>query len=954
MVKIPKQFFISSVVLVVSIMIFGVLIPTSFSNFNQHTSELSTNNSLDNMKFSKIGTGINNELLLRNTSNTVNINYLNTVEPAPMGIADYGIGNNNVAYSYNTSSFIGIINITSLKTDNASLSCPSKMGFQLNVNLVFCDGTTNYVYWVQNVINLNTSSSSQQISFIDNIWNMSSSNANMQNSSIAGNGIVSNSSGTLFYYDCANSSSPGNFKTLTYPTYVQLKVNSITTSNNQPEVQFLYNDGQGWITYDNVIFKFVKQLTNNLGFVVDGHQYEPDGYSFYNAALIMGGPGGGTQTSDVSSNVHLQLEFWNGHNFQQIVSAYNFGSDTAEGIQNVVSTAKACNSNGTLFALVTSGSGTLGQIYNQSEVSIVNITAGIGSGILKINGTSYSFINSFINLTLSPGEYNYNIYNTNGILMTTGTFTLYSGFNKIIPSYLTFKVTFTETYLPPGTEWYVNLSGEQTYSSINSTISFNVPNGTFNFTISTVNKIYVSNITSGSFTVMGNALPIYVSFSEMKYKVTFTDTGLLTGTIWYINISREASSGEITTTSHSTSLINGTYDYTISTADKIYEVTSTSTPSFSFNVNGASLTITVTFSEVKYPVTFSEKDLSSGATWYVNITGGPDSGPITASSYSFSLINGTYYYTISTSDKIFESSITSSSFTVNGASLTEGVTFSELKYQVTFTETGLPSGTIWYLNISGQPSSGPINAGSAFTINLPNGTYSYTLGSTDKTYAANTAEFTVNGNSTPETATFSEAYTITFTETGLPSGTIWYINLSNGMDSGPISASSYSFSLINGTYNYVISTSDKIFSTSTPFGSFNESSGSPATISVSFSPNKYSVAFVESGLPSGSIWYVNLSNGVTSGAITGTSYTFSLTNGSYIFTISILVGYSVSPQNGGINVNGANLSNVISFSKISTTNSSTNTSNQEDYEITGGLIAILAIVGVALYIVKKK
>ena len=955
MLKTHNQFLIFAVALVVSLMITGVFIPGLLSNSGQNGPVLSTNSILDNMKFSSIRTLQNNKLLSQNPSNSVDVNNLNFVEPAPMGIADYGIGNNNVAYSYNTSSFLGIINITSLQTHNSSLNCSNQMGFQLNVNLAFCDGTTEYVYWVQNVISLNTTSSNQLISFIDNIWNMSSSSAGMHKSSISGNGIVANSSGTSFYYSCANSSCPGNSKIITYPTYIKLKVDSITTSNNQPEVKFLYNDGQGWITYDSVIFKFVTQLSSNLGFVVDGHQYEPDGYSFYNAALILGGPGDGSQTTDVSSNVHLQLEFWNGHNFQQIISAYNFGSDTAEGIQNVVSTAEACNSNGTLFASVTSGSGSLKQIYNQSDVSIVNITTGINSGIIKINGTSYSFINSCINLTISTGKYNYQIYNENGILTASGNFTALPGFNKIIPSSLTFKVKFTETSLLLGTEWFVNLSGGQTYSSLNSTISFNLPNGTFYYTISTANKIFVSNITSGSFTIKGISLQIAVSFSEVMYNVKFTETGLPLSAIWYVNISGESPSGEITASTYSISLTNGTYYYAISTLDKTYEVSSTS--SLSFNVNGASLTVTVTFSEVKYPVTFSETGLSSGAAWYVNITGGPSSGPITASSYAFSLINGTYYYTIATSDKIFEVSSTSTSsfsFNVNGASSAVTVTFSEVTYSVTFSENGLPYGTIWYVNITGQPSSGAINAGSSFTVSLPNGTYSYSLGTTDKSYSSNTAEFKISGNSEPETAAFTEVYTLTFSETGLPSGVPWYINLSNKMQSGQITTSSYSFSLINGTYNYSISTSDKIYSTLSAYGSFTESSGSPGSISISFSPNKYSVTFEESGLPNGTTWFVNLTNGASSGAITGSSYSFSLVNGSYDFSISIPNGYSASPQKGTINVNGANSSNSIDFSKVNSSNSSGGTSNLVNYEITGGVVAIFAIVGTAFYLIKKK
>ncbi|MEM3490074.1 MAG: hypothetical protein QXO75_10550, partial [Nitrososphaerota archaeon] len=54
-------------------------------------------------------------------------------------------------------------------------------------------------------------------------------------------------------------------------------------------------------------------------------------------------------------------------------------------------------------------------------------------------------------------------------------------------------------------------------------------------------------------------------------------------------------------------------------------------------------------------------------------------------------------------------------------------------------------------------------------------------------------------------------YTVTFTESGLPSGTTWYVNITNGPDSGAITGSSYSFSLTNGTYSYTIATSDHTY-----------------------------------------------------------------------------------------------------------------------------------------------
>ena len=55
-----------------------------------------------------------------------------------------------------------------------------------------------------------------------------------------------------------------------------------------------------------------------------------------------------------------------------------------------------------------------------------------------------------------------------------------------------------------------------------------------------------------------------------------------------------------------------------------------------------------------------------------------------------------------------------------------------------------------------------------------------------------------------------------------------------------------------------------------------------------------------------------------------------------------------------INVNGANSSNSIDFSKVNSSNSSGGTSNLVNYEITGGVVAIFAIVGTAFYLIKKK
>ena len=198
-------------------------------------------------------------------------------------------------------------------------------------------------------------------------------------------------------------------------------------------------------------------------------------------------------------------------------------------------------------------------------------------------------------------------------------------------------------------------------------------------------------------------------------------------------------------------------------------------------------------------------------------------------------------------------------------------------------------------------------------------------------------------------------YVVTLSESGLPSGTTWYVNLSNGMDSGPITGSSYSFSLINGTYSYTIATSDKTYEPSPSSGSLTVD-GNSVSKSVTFSEVKYTVTFAESGLPSGTTWYVNLSNGMDSGPITGSSYSFSLINGTYSFTVGNVTGYSVSPSSGTITVTGSSISKTISYTAISVPPAKTPSSGITSIEIYGiiGAVVAVAAIGSVIALLRKK
>ncbi|HEV2137557.1 MAG TPA: thermopsin family protease [Nitrososphaerales archaeon] len=125
------------------------------------------------------------------SSQAIDVFRAYSTEPAPMGIADYGVGLAG-PYQYSTNAFLGSVYIGSLQTRNAT-GDPS-MGLQLNIVLSFTDGNVQYAYWVQDIAQIDTSTN--QIFFIDNIWNFTSHSANMIASAVSGNGQVSYSFGS--------------------------------------------------------------------------------------------------------------------------------------------------------------------------------------------------------------------------------------------------------------------------------------------------------------------------------------------------------------------------------------------------------------------------------------------------------------------------------------------------------------------------------------------------------------------------------------------------------------------------------------------------------------------------------------------------------------------------------------------------------------------------------------
>ncbi|MEM3193080.1 MAG: hypothetical protein QW292_13550, partial [Candidatus Parvarchaeota archaeon] len=85
-----------------------------------------------------------------------------------------------------------------------------------------------------------------------------------------------------------------------------------------------------------------------------------------------------------------------------------------------------------------------------------------------------------------------------------------------------YTITFIESGLPLDTFWSVTLNGTLE-TSTTSTISFTEPNGSYYYTVG-IYQGYSSSPYSSSVTVSGSPVSVSVTFTQVKYSVTFSET----------------------------------------------------------------------------------------------------------------------------------------------------------------------------------------------------------------------------------------------------------------------------------------------------------------------------------------------------------------------------------------------------------------------------------------------
>ena len=326
-------------------------------------------------------------------------------EPAPMGISYYGINSDGATYSINTTAWLGVITIYNLSAKDSFLSQPYTVSFQLNTVLHYnWDGKT-YALWIQNVAFYNTET--HEVWFEDVIWNFSLPPAMLY---VEGKGIVSYFSGQYYY----SYSSPSEVN-LTLPATIYLLIN--VSTQNQTVLHFYYNIDHGkWVNYDNVILEV--RNVSNVYFLVNGSEYPPTGH-YYATSLVIGGYAYSSIAYIKYANLTLQLFYWNGHNWQEGISAYNFDLVTGERVDNV--TVKLTFIDNEPAAVITSGLGNAGWLWTEKNVSILTIYTNVKSGyVILFNSKggylNVSFINSLVNLTLEASNYTVLLYSSSELV----------------------------------------------------------------------------------------------------------------------------------------------------------------------------------------------------------------------------------------------------------------------------------------------------------------------------------------------------------------------------------------------------------------------------------------------------------------------------------------------------------------------------------------------------------
>jgi hypothetical protein len=365
-------------------------------------------------------------------------------------------------------------------------------------------------------------------------------------------------------------------------------------------------------------------------------------------------------------------------------------------------------------------------------------------------------------------------------------------------------------------------------------------------------------------------------------------------------------------------------------------------------------------------VTFSEVGLPSGTPWSVSLRGLNNSstssevgfyevGNQTGQTWSYEISNVTVRNATTGNLTTYRfDRPTSNVVTVAEAPVTVPVNFSQL-FDITFRETGLPSGTPWSLVVANGTSveARGSSSTSAITVTEAAGDWGFRIAnvSVPGTPGYRVVQVLWNGTLLPspdgnvsvreatvvtirfvELTPPAEHFLVTFTESTLPANATWSMTFFNQTLQPVFSnQSTRVYSVINGTWFYNVSRA--YLPNGSGFRALNSAglvsvSGLPVPITLVFVPltppaPHFSVTFSEADLPANATWSINRFINFTLQPVSRTqsSIVYSVINGTWFYNVSRAYlpngsGYRPVNSPGNVTVNGANVSLTIVFTPL--------------------------------------
>ncbi|MHB1622959.1 MAG: thermopsin family protease [Cuniculiplasma sp.] len=881
--------------------------------------------------------------------------------PAPMGLSDFGLNTTKgvlSAYNLTTSSISSSLSLNSADAFYAgNPSFPHGFSAQLNavLNDVTVKGKSSYVFWTQNVMFY--SSRTHQLMFIDNVWNFSS--PSMPRGTIySGNGLANNAFPT-FYYDV------GPIFTLNSPFKVSLYLNS-TVIGGRSTLFFNYSirsstvDNSG--SYDKVVFNSTYGMPSGYSapaphYLISGNTVTPMGL-LNDAEFILGGPGGGSTVSMYSLNATMELKYLSASGvYMNVPSAYDYGTDTGETSEGV---AVAWSQSGK--ATLTTGPSLLYGMWNVSSTTQMKWYAGTitpSNSFVFVNpGSVYSMPNaSWVPLSIG-GKYRFELPSQPYVMNVSlsgyspkvesllgsmsislsrggyGTYTpLYAMGNSQIP-YISYKGSGTVTnqymlfngstgqsssvYLITNDFGYTVFFGmliynvssyvtaeNQTLFTSGTGFGFGVPlpdiimqSSNFSllssvFVVSSLD-FSVNPILTASYSCMSSALNVFNSTSVYiggnYFAGSATDLYLWNGTgnlIWgnkfFNNLSYFSFEGIDMSSSGNMIYNNYFWGMLFDVFAKHFNYNGTFTTN-SWNITRESASILHSFNGYEFKGSIIGTSYQGGNYWWNYANETPpfdDNGFIWASKWSSSEPQGDFVPLVAN--------------------------------YAHFIEKGLPANmTPFYHIIFNNTYAFSTNHSNEISLNVLNGTYPFTLPVVNeisfRTFTTiakfipspTSGNLSLAGHVVTKEINFTANYIVKFTETGLPTGTEWFVNLSTG--SYHTTGSYIDIYLPNASYSYSIASTDKALPVRS--GTFTVN-GKPQSVAAVF-PAKYSLEFIEKGLPTGTQWGITVNK--TQYTSTSNSINVKLTNGMYNAQFSSPSGYFPTPSHYPFTVNGGNQS----------------------------------------------